>query len=79
MDGWMMEGGGAVFEMEIKRGGGTHLGVFQTFVERGEEVGFRGPQSEVCVCCWGRLEDGVKGFRGEQTDREQSKGYLFIY
>lgn len=60
--------------MEIERGGGTHLGVFQTFVERGEEVGFRGPQSEVCVGCWGDWRVGVRGFREEQTDREWRKG-----
>lgn len=64
MDGWMMEGGGAVFEMEIKRGGGTHLGVFQTFVERGEEVGVRGPQSEVCVCVVGAIGGWGEGVQG---------------
>lgn len=44
------------FEMEMK--GGTHLGVFETFVKGDEEVGVRGPQSEVCVRVCGDAASG---------------------
>lgn len=50
IDGCWRTRGGSFFEMEIG-GGDTHLGVFQTFVARNEEVGVRGPQSEVSVGC----------------------------
>lgn len=68
---WMMEGGD-LFEMEMK--GGTHLGVFETFVKCVCVGGGYQRPTVRCVCVWNRLAVGGGGRKDEKRTKEKFCG-----